>query len=406
MLLLLLLLAVVVVIAAAGLFGIGVLSADSRRERTGVLAALSAPVVLVAGVVVLALFVVGGLGVDGPRGGDAPGEDQPQPQAGLPGPNAGAGPPTSRPSTALPSARVENVPSDLPIVLVRALDEDEGFALYLPVGGLTPGGAVRVLAQGFGEFERGRAEQCVVELGRQTACSRSFPVQFDEFGAADFLFVLRGDISVGGCRVAQATCLLRVSGDGGRQGATQTVLADQIVAGQVTVTPARGIVEGQPVDVAVTGFPAGAAAVAVVCAPPAAYDARRCSEPLATVVAGRASVVIPTGRFGADGVRCGPRDPCAVVVVVGPGFVAAAPAVLTFSRGPGVEYDGGRILTGVAVAAVLMLLALFIGLRTDWTKPSEAATPDMDGADLRAADSLDELFGTDAELDERDPIPW
>ena len=65
----LLILAVVVLIAlgGAGLLGIGVLSDDSRRERTGFLAVLSAPLILLAGAVLLAGLV---LGVGGRQSGD------------------------------------------------------------------------------------------------------------------------------------------------------------------------------------------------------------------------------------------------------------------------------------------------------------------------------------------------
>jgi hypothetical protein len=47
-----------------------------------------------------------------------------------------------------------------------------------------------------------------------------------------------------------------------------------------------------------------------------------------------------------------------------------------------------------------------MSVRTDWTKPTEAATPELDDSDLRTGQSLDDLFGTDEELDEREPILW
>ncbi|MDQ3641480.1 MAG: hypothetical protein M3450_08470, partial [Actinomycetota bacterium] len=77
-----------------------------------------------------------------------------------------------------------------------------------------------------------------------------------------------------------------------------------------------------------------------------------------------------------------------------------------FSAGPGVAYDSGRVLLGVLTAMVLIGAAVVIARRTDWTKPTEAATPDLDSSDLRTAQSLDDLFGTDEQLDERDPILW
>jgi len=58
------------------------------------------------------------------------------------------------------------------------------------------------------------------------------------------------------------------------------------------------------------------------------------------------------------------------------------------------------------VALALATTALAIAVRTDWTKPTEAATPALDDSDLRTGSSLDDLFGTDEELDERDPVLW
>jgi hypothetical protein len=103
---------------------------------------------------------------------------------------------------------------------------------------------------------------------------------------------------------------------------------------------------------------------------------------------------------------CDARQPCAVVVVVGDGYLAAAPVPVAFSRGPGVAYRAGRVGRGLLVAVVLILIALIVAAKTDWTKPGEAATPALDAADLRTDQNLDDLFGADEELDARDPIPW
>jgi hypothetical protein len=93
-------------------------------------------------------------------------------------------------------------------------------------------------------------------------------------------------------------------------------------------------------------------------------------------------------------------------VVVGEGFVVAPVAEVRFARGPGVRYDSGRVLAGVSIALLLILTAAVLARRTDWTKPTEAATEELDGSDLRTGQSLDELFGTDVELEERDPVGW
>jgi hypothetical protein len=397
-----LVLAVLVLIGlgGAGLLGIGVLSGDNRRERTGLLAVLSAPLVLVAGAVLLAVLV---LGVGGLQSGDHEPAVEPATTVAAPLP-AGSEVPAP--------ARVQRGPTS-PVIVMHATDSDR-FLPYEPVSGLVPGAVVRVQVDGFDWHERGSVQQCVVELGRQTACGEALPVQFDGDGRADFQFAVRGDIAAGACRAGQPTCLLRVRGESGtRQASVPTVLVDALTPGQVRIEPAGPLADGQSVDVIVSGFPAGATATAVLCAPPEVYDARRCGppEPMSTFAidatgAGGTTLRVAAGRLGSDAALCGPRRVCGVAVVVGGGFVAAPVTPVRFSAGPGVAYDGGRVLAGVLLALVLSGAGLLIARRTDWTKPTEAATPALDGSDLRTGQSLDDLFGTDQELDERDPILW
>lgn len=399
MILLILLVAFLVAAAGAVLLGIGVLSESRRRQRSA-LAAVSAPVVLVAGIAALAALV---LGIGGRQSDNGPGPGPEAPTSAL------AQPQRTQP---LPTARIQTVTSNTPVVRIQAVDQDR-FSPYRPVSGLTAGAVVRVQAEGFDRSERGHIEQCVSELGRQTACSEAFPVQFDDRGRADLQFAVRDDVAPGECRVGQATCLLRVTGDRSRQvGTVQTVVADRLTPGSVRVEPARALVDGQTVVVSVTGFPAGTTATAVLCAPPEAYDALRCSAPVTassfTVDAAgeaRVTIAVSAGRLGADAAPCGPRRSCGVAVLVGPGFIAAPAAPISFSTEPGVDYKARRLVPGVAAALMLLALALGLAARTDWAKPTEAASPDLDRADLRADQNLDELFGTDAELDERDPIP-
>lgn len=399
----LLILAVLVLIAlgGAGLLGIGVLSDDSRRERTGFLAVLSAPLVLLAGAVLLAVLLFGAGGI---QSGD-------HEEDGAPATTVPARQPSPE-TQAPPAARVQRG-TTIPVVEMHAAETDR-FMPYQPVSGLVPDSVVRVRVDGFDWHERGSVQQCVVELGRQTACGEPFPVQFDGDGRADFQFAVRGDIAAGGCRIGQPACLLRVTGgSGARQASVQTVLVDDLTPGEVRIEPAGPLADGQTVSVIVSGFPPDTTATAVLCAPPETYDARRCGppEPTSTFTvdaagAGRTTLTVAAGRLGSDAALCGPRRVCGIAAVVGGGFVAAPVTPVRFSLGPGVAYDGGRILVGVAVAMVLIGAALAIARRTDWTKPTEAATPDLDSSDLRTGQSLDDLFGTEEQLDERDPILW
>jgi len=395
--LLILAVALLIGLGAAGLLGIGVLSNDSRRERTGILALASAPLVLLAGAALLGVLL---LGIGGARSGEHKREIDPATTL----PVRRTSPGTQAPA----SARVQRGRT-IPVIVMHANNTDR-FMPYQPVSGLAPDAVVRVQVDGFHWHERGSVQQCVVEIGRQTACEEPSPVQFDGDGRADFQFALRGDVGDGGCRVGQPTCLLRVTGGrGASQASVQTVLVDELTPGEVRIEPAGSLADGQAVDVIVSGFPPATMATAVLCAPPDVYDARRCGrpEPISTFAidptgAGRTTLTVAAGRLGTDAALCGPRRSCGIAVVVGGGFVAAPVTPVRFAGGPGVDYDSGRILLGVLVAVVLTGVAVAITRRTDWRKPTEAATPDLDSSDLRTGQSLDDLFGTDEQLDERD----
>ena len=387
MILLLGLVVLVVVLASSGALGIGVLGGSMPKAAVG----LAIPVAAALTLVVLAGLV---LGIGGDEEDD--GDRETATQATTVGVSSLLPSRTTGATTTIPSANLE-------------VPEDGRFALYLPVGGLRPGGVVHVRAAGFRSHEAGRIQQCVTEAGHLPACTEPFPVQFDGDGRADFQVALSGEFAPSGCRVGQPACSLRLTGEGERRQATQQfVLVDEVKPGQVTITPSSGVVEGQTVEVAVSGFPAGERVAAVLCALPGTYDPRRCSDPASSAVfavdgggSGRGALTIASGAA-----RCGPSRQCGVVVIVGDGYVAAAPVAVTWSRGPGVGYQAGRVVPGAMVALVLVAIAIAIAVKTDWTKPTEAATPELDEADLRTDQSLDDLFGADAELEARDPIPW
>jgi hypothetical protein len=60
--------------------------------------------------------------------------------------------------------------------------------------------------------------------------------------------------------------------------------------------------------------------------------------------------------------------------------VPGAVFAITFAAGPGARYDTARLLMGLAIAAALLGLAFFLVRTTDWRKPTEADTPDLDAA--------------------------
>jgi len=320
-------------------------------------------------------------------------------------------PPAARAPEATSGSRTEAEPSALRVIEVTATDPD-AFAPENVVEGLQPPGVVRVRANGFDANEPGSVEQCVTELSRLPACTPAFPVQFGENGRAEFQFQLSESFPVGGCRWGRPTCVLRVRGSGsGLLGTAQTIFVDAPRRARVTVEPSAGIADRDVVQVSVTGLPAGASAIAMLCAPPSGYDPRRCGAEGGTAPfsvdgggSGRTDLAVRSGPLGTEGARCGPHVPCVVSVVTHAGFVAAPAVPLRFSRGPGASYDPGRLAAGLSIAAALTAIAAALGRRTDWRKPTEAATPDVDGADLETGLTLDQLFGTDEELDASDPV--
>ena len=135
------------------------------------------------------------------------------------------------------------------------------------------------------------------------------------------------------------------------------MLVDRLTPGEVRIEPGGPLADGQTVGVLVSGFPPGTTATAVLCAPPEGYDARRCGapEPSSTFAvdpagAGRTTLKVAAGRLGSDTALCGPRRLCGIAVVVNGGFVAAPVTPVRFSAGPGVDYDGARVLFGVLTA--------------------------------------------------------
>lgn len=379
----LLLLPVLALLAAVGVLAMRVLGDEHKtRKPTGTGLAVAGGLA----VVVVAIAALGGLGGTASEGGRPGGQGRP------------SATPTSTPERPA-----------LPVVVIDARDPDR-LASEPVVDRLPPGGVVRVQASGFGWFERGLIEQCVTETGRRPRCANRFPVQFDEDGRGHFQYLLVDSFAPGGCRAGEATCTLAVGAVGSsRRGAVQTVLVDRFGPGRVRVTPARDLREGQQVNVAVTGFPAGGRNEVVFCAPPGTYDAARCQStgvPLAVAGdgTGSARVAVAVGPVGEREASCGPRRGCTVVVVGRKGFVASPAVAVGYALGPGPGYEAGRVAGGLAVALGLVAVALMLVRRTDWAKPTEATTPEMDATDLETASTLDELFGTDAELDAAYPL--
>ena len=389
---LLLLPLVVVLVIVGAMAALRLAGGDDRGGRRSRLGGLVGVVGGALGLVVLVTLIGGVVGLPG-RGGSA-GNDDPGGRTSEPPPSA--------------TRRSFEVPP-LPVVTIAADDPDQ-LADDRVVDLLAPGGVVRIQASGFDSFQTGTVEQCVTERDQPPRCTNRFPVQFDDGGAAVFQYRILDGFAAGRCRTDTATCHLAVRGRASSHlGRVQTVFVDAYRAARVRVRPDRGLEVGQLIDVAVAGLAPGADAEVVFCAPPGRYDPSRCQADGARLAVGidgtgSARVAVAAGRVGIEGPSCATQRGCSVIVLSDNGFVSAPGVPVRYSLGPGPRYEAGRLVEGMAVALALVGVALVLVRTTDWAKPTEAATPEMDDADLETGASLDELFGTDAALEALDPL--
>ena len=56
--------------------------------------------------------------------------------------------------------------------------------------------------------------------------------------------------------------------------------------------------------------------------------------------------------------------------------------ILFVDESTAITYDVGRTAVALTIGAVLLAVAFWLWRRTDWSGPSEAATPDLDRARL------------------------
>ena len=97
---------------------------------------------------------------------------------------------------------------------------------------------------------------------------------------------------------------------------------------------------------------------------------------------GSTELEIRAGRVGTSGVSCGRGATCGIVVSQAGSSVPAPVVEISFATGPGASYDATRTLVGLGAALALIALAVFWVRGTDWRKPSEADTPELDRVEL------------------------
>ncbi|MDQ1508351.1 MAG: Neocarzinostatin family [Actinomycetota bacterium] len=297
---------------------------------------------------------------------------------------------TAATSTMATTATVPPAAGDQPEVRMLASGGD-AFASVSPIVDRLPSRSVlRISATGFETSGSGYVEQCTVG-----GCSNLFPVLFDENGSARLQYLV--DSSFGArfepsstCRVGEPPCAVHLRGNG--RSAFLTTVFGEVAAleRKVTVEPGvLGLADGSRVRVSVTGFNPGERVQAMLCAAPDTRGSERCGAPgpvssftIGSSGAGRTTLVIRETHVGSARVLCGRGATCGIVVSHAGSSVPAPVVTIGFAIGPAARYDATRWLTGLSVAAVLLALAVFLVRGTDWRKPTEADTPDLDHAVL------------------------
>ena len=266
---------------------------------------------------------------------------------------------------------------------IDAFDFDQPLLDRLPARSV-----LRINATGFETNGTGFVEQCTL-----TRCANGFPVVFDINGAANFQYLVSDTFAAGlapsTCRAVEPPCVVHVRGNG-RSAFLTTVFRDVAVPRRVTVAPsALGLVDGSRVRVDVTGFNPGERVQAMLCAAPETRGAERCGAPgpvssftIDAGGSGSTDLEIRAGRVGSSGVACGRGATCGIVVSQAGSSVPAPVVEISFATGPGASYDATRTLVGLVAALALVALAVFWVRGTDWRKPSEADTPELDRIEL------------------------
>ncbi|MDQ1481680.1 MAG: Neocarzinostatin family [Actinomycetota bacterium] len=259
---------------------------------------------------------------------------------------------------------------------------------------LRNGSVLRISAAGFETFGRGYVEQCTVG-----GCSNLFPVLFDENGSARFQYLVVRSFATrqepsSTCGAGDATCVVHLGGNG-RSAYLTTVFGDAIAAPpRVTVSPrATDLVDGARVQLTVAGFAPGERVQAKVCAAPETHGSARCggAGPVVwfevdALGNGHTTFVVREGRVGSDKVLCGRDVQCGIVVAYQDSSLPAPVAPISFAGGPSARYNLTRSLAGLGGAFVLFALAFLLVRNTDWRKPTEADTPDLDQASFAEDD--------------------
>jgi len=390
---------VLVVLSALGFAGLGPLTDERRADRDGLLGAIGPAIGLLAGVGLIALAFIATflfMGID--SGDDAGTTDATD--VGAPAAVAPSTTTTTTPSTPTVRPSANRPVSDLGPQVTIGVDDREGFPdAYSVADGLRRNSVLRITAHGFEPFERGIAEQCAPTLTPR--CFNQIPVQFDEDGVARFQYLvtlgfLQGSPPAGRCGVGTAACVVVVrSVESDRRGQIQTLFGVTAPPpGLVTVSRSDGLsLDGETVTVTVRDYPPGATVQAALCAAPGTFD--RCGRPgpQAPLVVGpdgtgSTKLRIEPGSVGAASASCTRGSDCGIAVASRDVFTRAPVVPISFAGRAGAAYDPSRLALGLGIAAVLIAIAAWLILRTDWSPVGEAAAPEIDDAEYADLDAI------------------
>jgi hypothetical protein len=297
---------------------------------------------------------------------------------------------TSTAPRSSPSPAVADEPLEGPDVAMDAMDRD-AFGAETPfVDKLAGRSVLRISAHNFEPNTTGLVEQCTLNR-----CANSFPVVFDEIGSARIQYLVGDTItgadgSVSTCRADEPPCAVRMRTELDTAFLT-TVFRDAApTPRRVTVTAnARAIVDEAAVTVTAHGFTPGRRVRATLCAAPATAGTQRCGLPGPsapfTIDAhgnGHTTVVLRGDRVGSDGATCGRDTRCGMVVAEEFSELPGPVVLVTFGNGRSARYEATRLMLGLALGGILVAIAFLLVRRTDWRKPTEADTPELDGAVL------------------------
>jgi hypothetical protein len=389
---------VVLVVAALAAAGVAATSGYGRAERS-LLGGAGPPLVLLVGVVAVVVLGAAAVSMVGLRGG---GGDDDQPAAADPPgtspavPKGQPAPPPTEPAGTQPQQPLEEPAAGHPsevrteAVTLTAAGPELAITSGAPaavVDRLPERAVLLVTARGF-KPGTGQVAQCGLDPEGPRACVNRFPVEFDAGGTARFQYLVSDRVrSTGQCGAGQAPCLVVVFGSHGEsRGSAFTVFHDPAPPpGRVTVAPRAGLSDGDQVTIRASGFPPATRLIATQCPAGTGVDTSRCRRAASsrTGPEGDAVLRLTVSTDAVDGVGCGPRQPCSVRVVA---EAAVAPVTIpvAFTAGPSARYHGGRVATGLALAALLLALAWWLVRTTDWREPAAASTPEMDQAVLDA----------------------